>query len=397
MKQRLPLGSIGAIVTALAVWLTVGVASANAMSFYIGGTGGRLLTSNWIAASGEITPSTPTEFENFLSAHEYHPDIVYLSSPGGSVSGAMQLGKAFRKFNMTTIVGKSVKVSDEAYDEIEPSECMSACILTFAGGKTRYYRTAFGKIYPPGSTPEEEKNILGLHQFYVDDNREALDLTAQAANAFGIESAQVVMGVEMAYLVEMGVDPLLLTLASATKPRDMYTLTESEAIHFKLAMPEDLQPEWRLKFYKQALVAEGQGTFIGYDYGVSVWCPSHSEKQLRLAIKVKVWRYFRDDEIRPYQHYITAGKPDYCPPGAALLGNCKSSDREFTISIHELHQKGDTLTLTFNVDGPALAILQSGASFHVGSDAPRAVKILPWGTMRLDPRIVPTLLKTCEL
>jgi len=37
MKQRVPRGSIGVIVTALAVWLTVGVASANAMSFYIGG------------------------------------------------------------------------------------------------------------------------------------------------------------------------------------------------------------------------------------------------------------------------------------------------------------------------------------------------------------------------
>ena len=100
MKQRVPSGSIVVMVTALAVRLTVGVASANAMSFYIGGTGGRLLTSNWIAASGEITPSTPTEFENFLSDHEYHPDIIYLSSPGGSVSAAMQLGRAFRKFSM---------------------------------------------------------------------------------------------------------------------------------------------------------------------------------------------------------------------------------------------------------------------------------------------------------
>ncbi|HYP37176.1 MAG TPA: hypothetical protein VEQ62_12640, partial [Stellaceae bacterium] len=73
-----------------------------------------------------------------MSAHEYHPDIIYLSSPGGSVSAAMQLGRAFRKFNTTTLVGKSVKVSGEAYDDIEPGECMSACILAFAGGKFRY-------------------------------------------------------------------------------------------------------------------------------------------------------------------------------------------------------------------------------------------------------------------
>jgi len=148
-------------------------------------------------------------------------------------------------------------------------------------------------------------------------------------------------------------------------------------------MPLDLQPEWQLKLYKQAVVAEGQGSFMGGEYGVSLWCPSHSKKQLRLAVKVKVWRDFSDDEIKPYRHYITTGE--------------LPSDKEFTISVHEFNQKGNSLELTFSIDGTALALLKSGASFHVGSDAPRALKILPWGTMRLDPRIVPTLLKTCEL
>ena len=362
---------------ALAVWIAVGVAPANAMSFYIGGTGGRLTTSNWIAASGEITPSTPTEFENFLSDHEYHPDIVYLSSPGGSVSAAMQLGKAFRRRGMTTLVGRSVKPPGEAYDDIQPGECMSACVLAFAGGTFRYYRSTFGYTNISGLPPKEEKNALGLHRFYVDDNREELDLTARAAKTFGIETAQVVMGIEMAYLAEMGVDPLVLTLATVTKPRDMYTLTEAEALHFKLAMPLDLQPEWQLKFHKQAVVAEGQGSFMGGEYRVYLWCPSHSKKQLRLAIKVKATRDFSNDDIKPYRHYISTGKPD-CPPGAALLGSCKSSDQEFTISVHEFHQKGDSLELLFNVDGPALAILQSGASFDVASDAPRSVKFF-WG------------------
>ena len=178
---------------------------------------------------------------------------------------------------MTTLVGKSVKVSGEAYDDIEPGECMSACILAFAGGKFRYYRSTFGYTNTSGLAPKEEKNALGLHQFYVDDNREAMDLTARAAKAFGIETAQVVMGVEMAYMAEMGIDPLLLTLASVTKPRGVYTLTEAEALHFKLAMPLDLQPEWQLKLYKQAVVAEGQGSFMGGEHGVSLWCPSHSK------------------------------------------------------------------------------------------------------------------------
>jgi hypothetical protein len=364
----------------LTVSLVVGSTPATAMSFDAQGSGGNCDTCQWIAAEGEITSSTPAEFEKFAAAHDQFLKIVYLSSPGGSVVAAMRLGKAFRKLGMATVVGKSVKPAGERFEDIQPSECMSACVLAFAGGKSRYYRSKFGVAR------HADKNALGLHQFYAMSgaSSEERDMTAQAAKAFGIEGAQVVMGVEMAYLAEMGVDPMLLTLASATKPGDIYTLTEAEALHFKLAMPEDLQPEWQLKFHGQALVSEGHGSFEGDEYSVALWCPDHSRGRLLLGIRFEANADFGEDRVKPYQYYVTTGEP------------LSSSYKQVPISFEEFYHKGGFIALSFGVDGPALAVLQSGAPFGLVSDAGHADRILPMGTMRLDSRIVPTLLKTCE-
>ena len=371
-------------IAALGIWLTVGAApaSVSALSFDDQGSGGNCDTCQWIAASGEITASTPTEFATFAAHHDKSIKIIYLSSPGGSVSAAMQLGRAFRKLGMTTVVGESIKAPGERFEDIGPGECMSACVLAFAGGKARYYRDRFGVGFDVAA-----KNALGLHQFYAvaGASPEELDMTAQAAKAFGIENAQILMGVEMAYLAEMGVDPLLLTLASVTKPGDIYTLTEAEALHFKIAMPEDLQPEWQLKLHEQALVAEGRGSFEGDEYGVALWCPNHLKRQLLLGVTIKASIEFSENRVRPYQHYITIGK--------ALAASYK----EFPIPLLKVYRKSESIALIFNVAGPALSVLQSGATFGLGSDAGHADRILPMGTMQLDPRIVPTLLKTCEL
>jgi hypothetical protein len=367
----------------LTVCFAVGSTSATAMSFDKRGGGGNCGTCQWVAASGEITTSTAAEFETFAAGLDQFDKIVYLSSPGGSVFAAMQLGRAFRKRGMTTVVGKSIKPPGyDGFDAIEPSECMSACVLAFAGGKSRYYRSRFGAIYSNSDRNASDKNALGLHQFYTmaGESPEERSMTAETAKAFGIEGAQVVMGVEMAYLAEMGVDPLLLSLASTTKPGDIYTLTEAEAVHFKLAMPQDLQPEWQLKFRGQALAAEGQGSFEGDEYRVSLWCPSHSKRRLLLGISFKLHTGFGEDRVRPYQYYITRGIiPDRNP-----------------ISFEGFYRKGQVIGLNFAVDGPALDLLQSGATFGLVSDAPHGDQILPWGTMQLDPRVVPILLKTCE-
>src|SRR4051812_45787876 len=168
-----------------------------AMTFEDQGSGGNCDTCVWVAASGEITSSRAIEFRSFASNHDKYTTIIYLSSPGGSVAAAMQLGREFRNLGMTTVIGESIKTPGERFPEIRPGAYVSACVLAFAGGKSRYYRSKFGFEYGA------DKNLLGLHQFYTDACPEERNMTAQAAKAFGMESAQMAMGVEMAYLAEM--------------------------------------------------------------------------------------------------------------------------------------------------------------------------------------------------
>jgi hypothetical protein len=353
-----------------------------AMSFDLQGNGGNCGTCTFVSASGEITPSTPTEFAKFVAEHnkDLWTWIIYLSSPGGSVASAMKLGREFRKLGATTVVGRSTSYEGTSFHEIDTAECLSACVLAFAGGKFRYYRSHFGGNF------DTDKNALGVHQFYVSTgtNQEQLNVTAEVAKALGIEIAQVLLGVEMAYLAEMGVDPLLLTVAGTTAPTDIYVLTEGEALRYNLAMPQDLQPEWQLKFRRQGLYAGGHGSFEGDGYDIALWCPDHIQRQLLLALKVRVSANadFGEDRVRPYQPYIE--------PGGGASGN-----KKFPISFEKFDRKGDSIELTFGVAGTSLAFLQSGAEFRLSSDAPHVDQIIPFGTMRLDPRIVPTLLKTC--
>ena len=51
----------------------------------------------WISASGAITADTPREFETFAQGHDLAGATVVLDSDGGSVLGAIALGRAIRK------------------------------------------------------------------------------------------------------------------------------------------------------------------------------------------------------------------------------------------------------------------------------------------------------------
>ena len=103
-----------------------------------------------------------------------------------------------------------------------------------------------------------------------------------------------------------------------------------------------------------------------------------------MTIQIDPNSVFGEERVRPYQHYIEVG--EYGSP----------SYKQFPLSLQKFYRKGGSITLSFNVDDSALSVLKSGATFGVGSDATHMDRILPLTTMRLDPRIVPTLLKTCE-
>jgi hypothetical protein len=94
-----------------------------------------------LSIKGEIGPAAAKWFRDRLDeAHLVAGDVILMSSPGGEI-----MGEVIRSRGLVTAVG----IADAA-GHVKSSYCASACVLVYAGGKTR-----FGV---PGSG-------LGVHRF----------------------------------------------------------------------------------------------------------------------------------------------------------------------------------------------------------------------------------------
>lgn len=97
----------------------------------LGGSGGGRPA---LAISGTIGDASASWFRAKLDeAHLVAGDAVLLSSPGGRVSQAIVMGEIIRSRGLVTAVGVA-----DASGRLTPSYCASACVLVYAGGKTRF-------------------------------------------------------------------------------------------------------------------------------------------------------------------------------------------------------------------------------------------------------------------
>jgi len=62
-----------------------------------------------IAASGMITAETPRQFLAYMRDNPAQGATVVLESDGGSVLGALELGRAIRRLGLATTVGRVVE------------------------------------------------------------------------------------------------------------------------------------------------------------------------------------------------------------------------------------------------------------------------------------------------
>ena len=97
----------------------------------------------WISAAGAITADTPRDFEAFARGQKLDGLAVALDSDGGSVLGALALGRTIRRLGMTTTVGKTVALSGSDHGRrrgrLTPQAyCESMCVFLLLSGKTRY-------------------------------------------------------------------------------------------------------------------------------------------------------------------------------------------------------------------------------------------------------------------
>ena len=113
-------------------------------------------------------------------------DVILLSSPGGDLNQAIIMGEIIRSRGLVTAVGVA-----DASGRIKPSYCASACVLVYAGGKTR-----FGI----------EGSALGVHRFVT-----------SAPGRDPVAETQRTAGMVLSYMTKMGVSSSVVEAMSETR------------------------------------------------------------------------------------------------------------------------------------------------------------------------------------
>jgi hypothetical protein len=185
----------------------------------------------FIAASGAITADTPRHFVLFAQKHDLNGATVVLNSDGGSVHGAIALGRELRKLGLATTVGTLVDLpSDDpgqARATLSPhADCESMCAFVLLGGVNR-------------SVPAEARVMV--HQIWLGDRRE--DPTAAGYSAEDLVLVQRDIGRLARYTADMGASADLLEVALRIPPWEpMHALTRDELRLTKLTTEDSHAP-----------------------------------------------------------------------------------------------------------------------------------------------------------
>ncbi|AZO23280.1 hypothetical protein EJ070_23125 [Mesorhizobium sp. M1E.F.Ca.ET.045.02.1.1] len=131
--------------------------------------------------------------------------VIVFNSPGGNVGSAIRLGRMIRAAGLDTL-------------QVRQLQCASACSLAFLGGVHR--------IAEPGS--------IGIHRPFL---KPADGMSNEEADA----RVQLGTAAVLAYVVEMGVDPKLMELASSYGKHDIRYLSASEMADLRVTNAETSQ------------------------------------------------------------------------------------------------------------------------------------------------------------
>ncbi|MBX5086229.1 hypothetical protein HJB56_26235 [Rhizobium lentis] len=135
----------------------------------------------------------------YKAVHDNAATFAVFDSRGGSVLKAIELGRAIRALNLSTM-------------QVRGIECASACSLAFMGGAQRYAE--------PGS--------IGVHKSSFAD-------TSGLSVEDAVSVVQQLTANVIAYMTEMGVDPGILQLALQYDSSDIRYLSGSEMERYRVA------------------------------------------------------------------------------------------------------------------------------------------------------------------
>jgi hypothetical protein len=185
----------------------------------------------WIAASGAITADTPRDFQLFARDRDLSGATVVLDSDGGSVHGAIALGREIRKLGLDTTVGRLIDLGNAQQNppraKLSPrADCESMCAFVLVAGVHR-------------NVPPQARVMV--HQIWLGDRRE--DPTAASYSAEDLVLVQRDIGKLAQYTAEMGASVELLDLALRIPPWEpMHTLTRAEIASARVTTDEGVAP-----------------------------------------------------------------------------------------------------------------------------------------------------------
>lgn len=167
--------------------------------------------------SGEITDETVSQLSSLISARDLKGSILYLDSAGGDPQAGMNLGELIRNSSMNTAVGKPSSSPGHPL----PGRCMSACVLSYAGGKFRFVDPA---------------SQIGIHRFY-----------RRTAMSTDLDVAQVMSAAITSYLIKMGIAPSLFERMVQVGRGQMELLPHSDAAKLNLVNNGVLPAQWSIE------------------------------------------------------------------------------------------------------------------------------------------------------
>ncbi len=192
----------------------------------------------WISARGAITADSARDFTRFVKGRDVKDAVVVLDSDGGSVLGAIALGREIRKAALSTTVGRMVDVKSDDAGKTAPkddgvravlsprADCESMCAFVLLGGVQR-------------TVPSEARVMV--HQIWLGDRRE--DPTAATYSAEDLVLVQRDIGRLAHFTAEMGASIDLLDLALRIPPWEpLHTMTRDEILRTKLTTEDVIAP-----------------------------------------------------------------------------------------------------------------------------------------------------------
>lgn len=171
----------------------------------------------WVTAVGPITERTPKDFQDFADKRDLRGATLALDSEGGSVVGAIELGRIVRKLEMNTTVGKAMPLRQADGSTTarftSKASCQSMCVFLLLAGRQRYVA--------------QDAKLL-VHQIWLTDKTKGSKTQSYTAEELSLVERDI--GKLVRYTIEMGGSAELIEAALQVPPWEALRRLSGEEI-----------------------------------------------------------------------------------------------------------------------------------------------------------------------